>query len=80
MDASALPNLAQLAKGADLLILTCAVLDPLASPSQLYDLHSPPRKIGEAVRASGAKSLLLSHFAPGVEGQDSAVRKPLRAS
>jgi ribonuclease BN (tRNA processing enzyme) len=80
MDASALPNLVQLAKNADLLIFNCAVLDPPGSPSQLYDLHTPPRKIGEAARASGVKSLLLSHLAPDVEGQKAAVRKSIRAS
>jgi ribonuclease BN (tRNA processing enzyme) len=80
MDASALPNLVQLAKDADLLIFNCAVLDPPDSPSQLYDLHTPPRKIGEAARASGVKSLLLSHLAPDVEGQEPAVRKSIRAS
>jgi ribonuclease BN (tRNA processing enzyme) len=80
MDASALPNLVQLAKDADLLIFNCAVLDPPGSPSQLYDLHTPPKKIGEAARASGVKSLLLSHLAPDVEGQEAAVRKSIRAS
>ncbi len=80
MDASALPNLVQLAKNADLLIFNCAVLDPPGSPSQLYDLHTPPRKIGEAARESGVKSLLLSHLAPDVEGQEAAVRKSIRAS
>jgi len=80
MDASALPNLVQLSKSADLLIFNCAVLDPPASPSQLYDLHTPPRKIGEAARDSGVKSLLLSHLAPDVEGQEAAVRKSIRAS
>jgi ribonuclease BN (tRNA processing enzyme) len=80
MDASALPNLVQLAKNADLLIFHCAVLDPPGSPSQLYDLHTPPRKIGEAARASGVRSLLLSHLAPDVEGQQDAVRKSIRAS
>jgi ribonuclease BN (tRNA processing enzyme) len=80
MDASALPNLVQLSKNADLLIFNCAVLDPPGSPSQLYDLHTPPRKIGEAARASGVKSLLLSHLAPDVEGQEDAVRKSIRAS
>jgi ribonuclease BN (tRNA processing enzyme) len=80
MDASALPNLVQLAKSADLLVFNCAVLDPPASPSQLYDLHTPPRKIGEAARASGVKSLLLSHLAPDVESQEAAVRKSIRAS
>lgn len=80
MDASALPNLVQLTKNADLLIFNCAVLDPPDSPSQLYDLHTPPKKIGEAARASGVKSLLLSHLAPDVEGQEAAVRKSIRAS
>ena len=80
MDASALPNLEQLAKNADLLIFNCAVLDPPNSPSQLYDLHTPPKKIGEAAHQSGVKSLLLSHTAPDVESQEDAVRKSIRAS
>jgi ribonuclease BN (tRNA processing enzyme) len=80
MDASALPNLIQLAKNADLLIFNCAVLDPPGSPSQLYDLHTPPKKIGEAARDSAVKNLLLSHLAPDVESQENAVRKSIRAS
>jgi len=79
MDASALPNLIQLAKNADLLIFHCAVLDPPDSPPQLYDLHTPPKKIGEAAQAAAVKSLLLSHTAPDVEGQQPAVRKSIRA-
>src|SRR5260370_1734652 len=80
MDASALPNLIQLAKNADLLIFNCAVLDPPGSPSQLYDLHTPPRTIGQAAPDSGVQRLLLSHLAPDVEGQPDAVRKSIRAS
>jgi ribonuclease BN (tRNA processing enzyme) len=80
MDASALPNLVQLAKGADLLVFNCAVLDPPGSPSQLYELHTPPKKIGEAARDGGVKSLLLSHLAPDVLGEQGAVRKSIRAS
>ncbi len=80
MDASALPNLVQLAKDADLLIFNCAVLDPPGSPSHLYDLHTPPGKIGEAAHASGVKSLLLSHLAPDVLGRKAAVRKSIRLS
>jgi ribonuclease BN (tRNA processing enzyme) len=80
MDASALPNLVQLAKGADLLVFNCAVLDPPGSPAQLYELHTPPKKIGEAARDGGVKSLLLSHLAPDVLGEQGAVRKSIRAS
>jgi len=80
MDASALPNLVRLAQKADLLVFNCAVLDPPGSPPQLYDLHTPPKKIGEAARDSGVTSLLLSHIAPDVEGQEAAVRKSIRAA
>lgn len=80
MDASALPNLVQLAKNADLLVFNCAVLDPPGSPSQLYDFHTPPKQIGQAARDSAVKSLLLSHLAPDVLGQQNAVRKSIRAS
>src|SRR6202521_3801830 len=80
MDASALPNLVQLAKNADLLVFNCAVLDPPASPSQLYELHTPPKKIGEAARESGTGHLLLSHIAPDVEESKSDVLKSIHAS
>ena len=80
MDASALPNLVRLAKNADLLVFNCAVLDPPDSPEQLYELHTPPKKIGEAARQSGVKSLLLSHTAPDVESQETAVRNSIRAN
>jgi ribonuclease BN (tRNA processing enzyme) len=80
MDVSALLNLVQLAKSANLLIFNCAVLDPPGSPSQLYDLHTPPKNIGEAARDSGVKRLLLSHLAPDVEGQEEAVRKSIRGA
>src|SRR5580700_297224 len=80
MDASALPNLVQLAKDADLLIFNCAVLDPPGSPPQLYALHTPPKKIGEAARDAHVTSLLLSHLAPDVLGQEGAVRRSIHAS
>jgi ribonuclease BN (tRNA processing enzyme) len=80
MDASALPNLVQLAKDADMLIFNCAVLDPPGSPPQLYALHTPPKKIGEAARDAHVTSLLLSHLAPDVEDQKEAVRKSIRAA
>jgi ribonuclease BN (tRNA processing enzyme) len=80
MDASALPNLVQLAKNADLLIFNCAVLDPPESPSQLYELHTPPHKIGEAAHQSAVKGLLLSHLAPDVEGKKDEVRRSISKS
>ena len=80
MDASALANLVRLAKSADLLVFNCAVLDPPNSPSQLYELHTPPKKIGEAARESGVGSLLLSHIAPDVEESKSDVTKSIHAS
>src|SRR5271163_55503 len=80
MDASALPNLVQLAKNADLLIFNCAVLDPPESPSQLYELHTPPQKIGEAAHQSAVKSLLLSHLAPDVAGRKDEVRRSIGKS
>jgi len=80
MDASALPNLVRLAKNADLLIFNCAVLDPPGSPAQLYELHTPPGKIGQAAHQSAVKSLLLSHTAPDVENRQTAVRNSIRAN
>jgi len=80
MDASALANLVRLAKDANLLVFNCAVLDPPGSPSQLYELHTPPRRIGEAGRDAGVKSLLLSHLAPDVERREEAVRTSIRTS
>jgi ribonuclease BN (tRNA processing enzyme) len=78
VDASALPNLVQLAKNADLLIFNCAVLDPPDSPSQLYAFHTPPKKIGVAARDAHVKSLLLSHLAPDVEGEKETVVRSIR--
>jgi ribonuclease BN (tRNA processing enzyme) len=80
MSASALPNLEHLAKNADLLVFNCAVLDPPESPAQLYDFHTPPKKIGEAAHVSEVKSLLLSHIAGDIENAEGEVRKSIRAS
>jgi ribonuclease BN (tRNA processing enzyme) len=80
MDASAIPNLVRLAKDADLLVFNCAVLDPPDSPSQLYELHTPPKKIGQAAKESGVERLLLSHTAPDVEESKIDVMKSVHAS
>jgi ribonuclease BN (tRNA processing enzyme) len=80
MDASAIPNLVRLAKGCSLLVFHCAVLDPPGSPAQLYALHTPPHRIGEAARDAGVKRLLLSHIAPDVEGASRGVLQSIHAS
>ena len=80
MDASAVPNLVRLAKGCNLLVFHSVVLDPPGSPAQLYDLHTPPHRIGQAARDAGAKRLLLSHIAPVIEESSQAVLKSVRAS
>jgi ribonuclease BN (tRNA processing enzyme) len=79
MDASALANLESLAKGADVLVFHCAVLDPPGSPEILYTLHTPPRKIGEAAGAAEARRLVLSHIAPDVERREEEVRRSVAA-
>ena len=73
-------NLARLAAGADLLVYDTAVLDPPGSPSQLYDLHTPPKRIGEIAAKAQVKSLLLSHIPPNVEKSEEAVLRSVRAS
>ncbi len=80
MDSSALANLVRLAKGCNLLVFHCAVLDPPKSPPQLYALHTPPKKIGEAARDAGVKRLLLSHIAPDVEEASKSVLASIRTS
>ncbi len=80
MDASAIPNLVRLARGCSLLVFNCAVLDPPNSPPQLYALHTPPARIGEAARDAGAKRLLLSHIAPDVEEASRTVLQSIHAS
>jgi ribonuclease BN (tRNA processing enzyme) len=55
-------RLAQLAAGADLLVYDTAVLDPPGSTESHYDLHTPPRRIGEVAAEAHVRSLLLSHL------------------
>ena len=80
MDASAIPNLVQLAKNTDLLVVHAAVLDPPGSPEILYTLHTPPRKLGEAAQAANAKHLVLSHIPGQVENNEPQVLRSLRQS
>jgi ribonuclease BN (tRNA processing enzyme) len=67
LDVSALSNLARLAAETDLLIVNAVVLDPPGSPEVLYELHSPPGRIGETARNARVKRVLLSHIVPAIE-------------
>ncbi|HMK72064.1 MAG TPA: MBL fold metallo-hydrolase [Myxococcaceae bacterium] len=80
VDPSGLASLGKLAQGADLLVVSCAVLDPPGSPEALYQRHSPPKLLGETAAAAGVKALLLTHIPPAVEPSESQVLASVRAS
>jgi len=80
LDASALPNLTTLAANTDLLIVNAVVLDPPDSPEILYELHSPPGKIGEAARDAKVRRVLLSHIGPAIERNLKAVKASIGRS
>ena len=73
VDASGLPALETLARGANLLVFDAVVLDPPGSPQVLYSLHTPPHAIGALAERSGVGVLLLSHLSPAVDGDRTAV-------
>ena len=73
-------NLSRLAVGADLLVYDTTVLDPPGSPRSLYDLHTPPRRIGEIAAAASVKSVLLSHVTQPVLRSKEAVIRSVRAA
>jgi ribonuclease BN (tRNA processing enzyme) len=73
-------NLSRLAVGADLLVYDTTVLDPPGSPRSLYELHTPPRRIGEIAAAAGVKSILLSHLTQPVLRSKEAVIRSVRAA
>ena len=80
MDASALANLEQLAKGTDLLVVHAAILDPPDTPAILLTLHTPPKQLGEAAHVAGARRVLLSHIPPVVEDRQAEVLRSIRIS
>lgn len=73
-------QISTLAHGADVLVYDAAVLEPPASPSQLYELHTPPSRIGEVASAAGAGKLILGHIPPDVEGQRTQVLATVRSA
>jgi ribonuclease BN (tRNA processing enzyme) len=72
-------NLARLAAGADLLVYDATVLDPPGSPRSLYELHTPPSRIGDVAAAASVKSVLLSHLTPSVLQAREAVIESVHA-
>jgi ribonuclease BN (tRNA processing enzyme) len=78
IDPSGLPSLTQLAKGADLLVVSCAVLDPPGSPEALYQRHSPPMRLGEAAADARVKALLLTHLPPALDGKEAEILASVR--
>jgi ribonuclease BN (tRNA processing enzyme) len=78
IDATGLPSLEQLSKGADLLVVSCAVLDPPGSPEALYERHSAPIRLGETAAGAGVRALLLTHLPPAVEAKQAEVLASVR--
>lgn len=77
VDPSGLPALEELAAGANLLVISCSVLDPPESPPGLYERHSPPSAIGAMAARAHVKALLCTHLPPAVMAQADALRRSL---
>ncbi|HEX3772088.1 MAG TPA: MBL fold metallo-hydrolase [Polyangiaceae bacterium] len=73
-------NMIRFAESADLLVYDTAVLDPPASPAPLYELHTPPKRIGEVAALAHVKSLLLSHIPPAVDQAKDEVLRSVHAA
>lgn len=78
--ASRRARIEELARGADVLVYDAAVLDPPGSPDKLYDLHTPPARIGEVAAKAGVKTLVLGHIPPAVESNKGEVLSSVRRS
>ena len=78
IDPTGLPALERLARGADLLVVSCAVLDPPGSPEALYERHSPPRLLAETAARASVGSLLLTHLPPAVFTKTGEVETSVR--
>ena len=67
-------------QGVELLVFNCVVLDPPGSPAHLYELHTPPKRIGEVAAAAKVTQLLLSHLSPLVDRSREAVMASVHQS
>ena len=80
IDRSGFSSLETLAQGADLLVVSCAVLDPPASPPELYSRHTGPRLLAETAARAGVGRLLFTHLPPAVLAQRSDVERSVQAA
>ncbi len=77
VDPSGLLSVEELTSGADLLVISCAVLDPAESPPGLYQRHSPPSAIGAMAARAHVKALLCTHLPPAVDAKTEVLRASL---
>ena len=77
VDPSGLPAVEELVSGADLLVISCSVLDPPDAPPGLYERHSPPSAIGAMAARAHIKALLCTHLPPAVTAHPDALRRSL---
>ena len=73
-------NVAELDSNADVLVYDTSVLDPPPSPPRIYDLHTPPSRIGAVAAKAHVRGLLLSHLSPTVQEGSDQVIKSIRSS
>ena len=79
VDPSGLPAVERLARDADLLVISCSVLDPPDSPPALYERHSPPGEIGAMAARARVGAVLCAHLPPAVSARADAVRRSIGA-
>jgi ribonuclease BN (tRNA processing enzyme) len=70
----------KLAEGATVLVYGAAVLDPPASRKSLYELHTPPHRIGEVAARAGVHRLILGHVSPATEKRSADVLASVSAT
>lgn len=69
-----------LARNASVLVYDASVLDPPGSRPILYELHTPPKRLGEVAAAAGVRTVILSHITPDVDAHREQVLASVRAS
>ncbi|HEC20123.1 MAG TPA: MBL fold metallo-hydrolase [Gammaproteobacteria bacterium] len=72
------PNMAMIAKGADILIYDTAIMDTHPNPV-MFQLHTTPSRMGEVAAAAMPKKLVLSHITPNTASNLDEVKALIRA-